>query len=122
MWKNIFGFARVGDDLSEKKSNQHPPYTTLPPLSYDWIYRGSSLWDAMPPLVRSQDSTGDRLMAEQINHPRHEVKTKLKCVLVGDGAIGKTSLVVSYTTNGYPTEYVPTAFDNYNGKVIQPLV
>lgn len=40
---------------------------------------------------------------------------KLKCVLVGDGAIGKTSLVVSYTTNGYPKQYVPTAFDNYAG-------
>ncbi|XP_062328589.1 LOW QUALITY PROTEIN: ras homolog family member Ub [Osmerus eperlanus] len=41
----------------------------------------------------------------------------LKCVLLGDGAVGKTSLVVSYTTNGYPTKYVPTAFDNFSAVV-----
>ncbi|XP_041035134.1 ras homolog family member Ub [Carcharodon carcharias] len=41
----------------------------------------------------------------------------LKCVLLGDGAVGKTSLVVSYSTNGYPTKYVPTAFDDFSAVV-----
>ncbi|RXM35336.1 Rho-related GTP-binding protein RhoU [Acipenser ruthenus] len=41
----------------------------------------------------------------------------VKCVLLGDGAVGKTSLVVSYTTNGYPTKYVPTAFDDFSAVV-----
>lgn len=45
----------------------------------------------------------------------------LKCVLLGDGAVGKTSLVVSYTTNGYPTKYVPTAFDDFSGNKIKLL-
>ena len=40
--------------------------------------------------------------------------TKIKCVFLGDGAVGKTSLIVSYTTNGYPSEYVPTAIDTYD--------
>lgn len=43
---------------------------------------------------------------------------RLKSVLLGDGGVGKTSLIVSYTTNGYPTEYVPTAFDDYSGKLV----
>ncbi|KAF7252119.1 Rho-related GTP-binding protein RhoV [Varanus komodoensis] len=38
----------------------------------------------------------------------------IKCVLIGDGAVGKTSLIVSYTTNGYPDQYQPTALDTFS--------
>jgi small GTP-binding protein len=38
---------------------------------------------------------------------------RVKLVAVGDGAVGKTSLLITFATDKFPPKYVPTVFENH---------
>lgn len=42
----------------------------------------------------------------------------IKLVVVGDGTVGKTCVLLRYTKDEFPKGYVPTIFDNHNTRVI----
>ncbi|KAH8300938.1 hypothetical protein KR044_005190 [Drosophila immigrans] len=61
------------------------------------------------------DGGGVAAVAANAEHKgKQGAQPSIKCVLVGDGAVGKTNLILSYLENRFNPEHVPTASDIYN--------
>lgn len=41
----------------------------------------------------------------------------MKLVIIGDGAVGKTCLLLTYINKGFPNKYNPTVVDNYQASL-----
>ncbi|KAL0961587.1 hypothetical protein UPYG_G00354790 [Umbra pygmaea] len=58
-----------------------------------------------------RDNTGN-YNTQGLNGAAMSTENQVKCVLVGDSAVGKTALLVRFTSETFPDGYKPTVYEN----------
>jgi small GTP-binding protein len=87
--------------------------------SYDEVKENKEFYFDLPdPISDADNVAADQYNGYNQNMIPYEEFRDCKLVVVGDGAVGKTCMLISYTTNAFPTEYIPTVFDNYAANVM----
>uniref|UniRef100_A0A8C6PZH3 small monomeric GTPase n=3 Tax=Nothobranchiidae TaxID=405002 RepID=A0A8C6PZH3_NOTFU len=76
-------------------------------------FYGKRNWEVSYPFLVSCDCIKEERLATLSSLAPHQALSQLNVC-----AVGKTCLLISYTTNAFPGEYIPTVFDNYSANVM----